>query len=92
MGAALKCTIKEFDFASECQDGGMPLITMGVVDSPQVSSCAAAALDAFDPEPTTYGDDVRIRFFSCSVERTGLTCTNSAGNGFQLSRAALRLF
>jgi hypothetical protein len=91
-GAMLKCTIKEFDFPSECGDGGMPLITMDVIDPPTAQSCAGQSLEGFDPQPVEYGEVVEVGLFSCSAESTGLNCENSEGHGFDLSRAQMRLY
>lgn len=39
-----------------------------------------------------YGRTLRLGDFTCQSERTGLSCLNSSGHGFRLSRAAQRLF
>ena len=92
VGAKLKCTIKEFDFPTDCHSDGMPLITMDIIDPPTADSCAGLALGAVHPQPAQYGDQIQVGSFFCSVEQTGLTCTNSEGHGFDLSRVALKLY
>ena len=39
-----------------------------------------------------YGSTWRFHNISCSMERTGVSCTNGRGNGFKLSRAARDLY
>lgn len=39
-----------------------------------------------------YGNVWRSGGITCASEQTGVTCTNAAGHGFSLSRAAQRLF
>lgn len=39
-----------------------------------------------------YGSTWSVGPFTCTVERTGVTCRNRSGHGFTLSRASYRLF
>jgi hypothetical protein len=39
-----------------------------------------------------YGSTLSFASMTCTSERTGVTCTNTAGHGFRLSRAVQELF
>ncbi len=39
-----------------------------------------------------YGKSVTLGGFTCTSEKTGVTCTNGLGHGFTLSRAKQRVF
>lgn len=39
-----------------------------------------------------YGSTLSAQGFSCTSEKTGLSCQNAAGHGFALSKARQRLF
>lgn len=90
-GITLKCAIRDYDFPSTCPDGGRPLISMDVIDPPTADSCAGLSLEGLQLQPVEYGDQVDMGDFSCSVQESGLSCRNSAGHGFELSRASMQL-
>lgn len=39
-----------------------------------------------------YGQSLRLGGFTCSSEKSGLSCTNPAGHGFTISKAKQRLY
>ena len=39
-----------------------------------------------------YGRSVKLGAFVCASEKTGITCTNGEGHGFQIAKAKQRLF
>ena len=47
-----------------------------------------------DPSAITlsYGETITLGNFSCTSEKTGMTCTNPAGHGFSIAKAKQRLF
>ena len=39
-----------------------------------------------------YGASARLGAFTCTSEKTGMTCTNGLGHGFSISKASQKLF
>lgn len=54
--------------------------------------CHGDTLFGTRPMKLEYGKTLEVGGFRCLSEKTGLTCKNSAGHGFMLSRARQRLF
>lgn len=55
---------------------------------------ACVSDSVFDPSAITlaYGETISLGSFSCTSEKSGMTCTNPAGHGFTISRAKQILF
>lgn len=45
-----------------------------------------------DAEPLAYGDRMRVGEFECGSAEDGVTCTNSSGDGFRVSRSEVIVF
>ena len=91
------CTLKQWDFDlgfSDCQgDARGPVALLGATGNSSTSSCKG---DLFDvsawPDPTPYGTTAKLGDVGCDVEQTGLTCTNTEGHGFTMSRSGVTPF
>ena len=61
--------------------------------SPGRAQCADPAYVMMTaPKVLGYGRWVSLAGITCRSEKSGMTCTNGAGHGFQLARAAQSLF
>ena len=54
--------------------------------------CHGDTLFGTEPRKLEYGKTLEVGGFQCLSEKTGLTCKNSAGHGFTLSRARQKVF
>jgi hypothetical protein len=54
--------------------------------------CHGDTLFGTEPMKLDYGKSIEASGFLCFSEKTGLTCRNSAGHGFTLSKARQKLF
>jgi hypothetical protein len=93
----VSCTLKEWDFDlgfSQCQgDARGPVAQLDATGPSQESSCKEDFFDAGSwPDPTPYGTTVKLGDVSCDVEESGLTCTNTEGHGFTMSRSSVLPF
>ena len=59
-------------------------------DVPAGFFCPTDALD--DSAVLNYGDSISKDGITCNSEKTGMTCTNSSGHGFSLSKAKQKVF
>lgn len=54
--------------------------------------CHGDALDLADTKKLAYGKTIKGKGWQCTSQKTGLTCKNSQGHGFTLSRKKQTLF
>ncbi len=87
------CTIKEFDFDlgdERCPGARGPIVRLDATGPSRQSSCRGDFFDGITwPGPTPYGTTATLGDISCDVEQTGLTCNNTEGHGFVLSRSGI---
>lgn len=91
------CTLKQWDFDlgySQCQgDARGPVVQLDATGTSHTSSCKGDFFDVASwPDPTLYGTTARLGDISCDVEPAGLTCTNTEGHGFTMSRSGVTPF
>lgn len=55
-------------------------------------ACVGDAVAGPDAPVLPYGRQVRLGAFTCASEKTGMTCTNGQGHGFQIAKARQKLF
>ena len=55
-------------------------------------SCYSDAFDAPDMKVLNYGKSIRGEGWQCISQRTGMTCKNQQGHGFNLRRSQQTLF
>lgn len=80
--------VKEF-----CDLDRTPTLWLGPVGAPEESIICHG--DVFWPIPTptlSYGSVWSVWEYRCEVARTGVTCTNASGNGFEIGRGSRRFF
>lgn len=65
---------------------------IGATSSAGALGCAGDTLINPANPVLTYGQSVTSGGITCRSEKTGLTCQNSAGHGFMLSKARQNLF
>ncbi len=73
---------EEFDYGN----------VIDLFDTGIVWSCYSDFGWNLDADPLEYGSGAVVGQFRCESETTGVTCTNGAGNGFCLGRAAAEVF
>lgn len=54
--------------------------------------CVGDAVSSPDSRVLPYGQTLRGNGWQCASQRSGMTCTNSQGRGFEISRQRQRLF
>jgi hypothetical protein len=87
------CTIKEFDFDlgdEQCPGARGPIVRLDATGPSHPTSCRGDFFEGIGwPDPTPYGTTAELGDIACDVEQTGLTCTNTEGHGFTLSRSGI---
>lgn len=90
------CTIKQIngDLGDERCPGERGFIArLDATGYPQSSDCRGDFFDGIGwPDPTGYGTTATLGDVRCTVEETGVTCTNLDGHGFTLARAGYTRF
>jgi hypothetical protein len=85
------CTIKEIngDLGDErCPGERGFIVRLDATGSPDGSDCRGDFFTGITwPAPTGYGTTATLGDVTCTVEETGVTCTNGDGHGFALARA-----
>ena len=95
--AKLVCHIFSADWAppleEDCNLDRTPTLTLGPEGAPRESiECHG---DVFWPVPIptlSYGSIWSIFGYRCEVARSGVTCTNESGHGFEIARRGRRMF
>ena len=94
--SSLRCDMKELqqtyrDKPSDCEFSWGSAFEMTATGKGQVICFNDTAFNA-DASKLDYGKSRQVGSFSCASEKTGLTCVNSAGHGFALSKARQKVF
>lgn len=55
-------------------------------------ACVSDAVANEDGMELGYGDSVTLGEFTCSSQKSGMTCVNAANHGFTISKAKQKLF
>ena len=66
--------------------------TVALEDRKGQLTCAGDTIAGPGSTEIGYGQTLSLGGFSCTSEKTGMTCTNPAGHGFTISKAKQTLF
>ena len=96
-GASLRCDIRKMSNRPPARPRDCDLdwgraFEVSEERSPAVRLCHGDTVMDDSLPFLAYGTSWRRYGFTCNSERTGVTCRNAHGNGFELSRARQQLF
>ena len=95
--AGVRCDMLEFtpsfrNRPADCDLDWGDAFEVGINDRRGSLSCHGDTV--IDPSSMElgYGASARLGEFTCTSEKTGMTCTNAGGHGFAISKATQKLF
>jgi hypothetical protein len=65
---------------------------VGLQDMRGAPACVGDTVASPDAMELGYGRSVELGGFRCSSEKTGMTCTNPAGHGFEIAKSGQKVF
>ena len=95
--AYVRCDIKSYTPTTRKRPADCDLdwgfaFAIGAKDKRGSILCAGDTVINPQAEALPYGTSWKRKGITCSIEETGVTCTNRSGHGFFISRAEQRVF
>jgi hypothetical protein len=95
--AEVRCDIQDYtpthtEPPPNCDLDWGGVFTVGEDDTIGQLGCVGDTIGGPGGAKLDYGETITLWKFSCTSQKTGMTCTNSKGHGFTISKAKQTLF